>query len=132
MNGYQPVYGGSSTPITALGWWSLRVQFSSEPLSDLLGNATASALNVLNRSAREQAPMADYSHGGDLPIHEIRDVSVLASGLRNTATSHGATRNGTAEGSTTTGERTTDREGAEPTRFDIVKPGAHRPGQLTV
>ena len=32
----------------------------------------------------------------------------------------------------TTGERFTDREGAEPTRFHIVKPGAYRPGQLTI
>lgn len=32
----------------------------------------------------------------------------------------------------TTGEPTTDRERAEPTRFNIAKPGAHRPGQLTV
>ena len=51
--------------------------------------------------------MAEYPHSGNLPIHEIQEVSVLASGLRNTATSHGATRNGTAEGSTSPSERRT-------------------------
>lgn len=64
---------------------------------------------MLNRSTHGQALTAECPHSGNLPIHELRDVSVLASGLRNTATSHGATRNGTDEGSTSASDRRTLR-----------------------